>query len=86
MKLILATRDTCGPCFSLKNKIEAEKLKVDIVSWEETPEFFEENQVRWVPQLYIFEDDVMIKSIRGSEDILTRIREEQPKKKKKVKD
>lgn len=75
-KLILASALFCGPCKMLKSKIDAGGLEVEIKQLEDNVEFFKQYNIKAVPRLLVFENDELIDTISGSEDILQRIKAE----------
>jgi predicted DsbA family dithiol-disulfide isomerase len=68
---ILATSATCGPCFTLKARIEKEKLEVEIKDYTnpENIEWFKKHGIRAVPRLVI-EDGDNVEIIQGIEEII----------------
>lgn len=71
MKKILATSAQCGPCFTLKSRIEKEKLEVEIKDYTnpENIEFFKKHGIRSVPRLVV-EDGDNVEIIQGIEEII----------------
>lgn len=71
MKKILATSATCGPCYTLKSRIEKEKLEVEIKDYNnpENIEWFKKHGIRAVPRLVI-EDGDNVEIIQGMDDIM----------------
>jgi hypothetical protein len=76
-KLILASAKSCGPCSVLKSKIARENLEVEIKQMENEIDFFKLHKIKSVPCLLIFGGNELIDEVRGSEDILKCIRENQ---------
>lgn len=75
-KIILVTSQTCGPCFVLRKRIKDEKIKVEEKEYSENNDFFTKYEIRSVPRLLIMEDDEVVESVQGSDDIINRIKEE----------
>ncbi len=78
MKITLLTSSQCGPCFTIKNKIEAENLKCDIKDFTdpENIDFFREHNIKSVPRLVV-EDGDNVEIIQGMDDIIKAIKENQ---------
>jgi hypothetical protein len=78
MKLTLLTNITCGPCFTLKNKIEAKKLKVETKCFSDPDniEFFRKHEIKSVPRLVV-EDGDKVEVIQGMDDIVAKISQHQ---------
>lgn len=75
MTKIIATSKTCGPCFTLKSKIQKLGLEVEIREYDdiENIEWFKKHNIRSVPRLVIENgDDVEI--IQGVDEILERLK------------
>lgn len=70
-KMTLATSTQCGPCFTLKARIEKEKLDVEIKDYNnpENIEWFKKRGIRAVPRLVI-EDGDNVEIIQGMEEII----------------
>lgn len=75
-KLILASAGFCGPCKLLKAQIDAENLNVEIKQMEDETEFFKQHSIKTVPQLLVFKGDELVDTVRGSDLILQRIKQE----------
>jgi len=73
-KLILASAKICGPCSLLKSKIAKENLQVEIKQMEDEIDFFKLHGIRNVPSLLIFRGGQLIDQIRGSDEILQHIK------------
>lgn len=71
MTKILATSSQCGPCYTLKSRIEKEKLEVEIKDYTnpENIEWFKKHGIRAVPRLVI-EDGDNVEIIQGMDDII----------------
>lgn len=67
----LATSATCGPCYTLKNRIEKENVTVEIKDYTnpENIEWFKKHGIRAVPRLVI-EDGDNVEIIQGMDDIM----------------
>jgi len=78
MKLTLLTNSTCGPCFMLKNKIEAKKMKVETKCFSDPDniEFFRKHEIKSVPRLVV-EDGDKVEIIQGMDDIIAKISQHQ---------
>ncbi len=78
MKLTLLTNNNCGPCFMLKNKIEAKKLKVEAKCFSDPDniEFFRKHEIKSVPRLVV-EDGDNVEVIQGMDDIIAKISQHQ---------
>jgi glutaredoxin len=70
-KFTLATSATCGPCYTLKTRIEKENLEVEIKDYNnpENIEWFKKHGIRAVPRLVI-EDGDNVEIIQGMEEII----------------
>ena len=67
----LATSSQCGPCYTLKARIEKDKLEVEIKDYTnpENIEWFKKHGIRAVPRLVI-EDGDNVEIIQGMDDII----------------
>jgi glutaredoxin len=81
MKLILATSKFCGPCHLLKRKLNDEKIQVDTIDMEENMDIFRQYKVRGVPVLLVVDNDTVIESIQGINDIIEKIKKHDQSKK-----
>lgn len=68
-RYVLATSSYCGPCMVLKKKLEREGMEVETVDMVKDMAFFKENEIRSVPRLVVFEDEVKTDVISSVEDI-----------------
>ena len=70
-KMTLAVSNTCGPCYTIKSRIEKEKLEVEIKDYTnpENIEWFRKHDIRSVPRLVI-EDGDNVEIIQGMEEII----------------
>jgi len=71
-KFLLATSATCGPCYTLKARIEKDKLEVEIKDYTnpENIEWFKKHGIRAVPRLVIEDGDNNVEIIQGMDDII----------------
>lgn len=76
MKLTLLTSKTCGPCFTLKNRLKAKNLEVNTRCFSDPSnhEFFKKHGVKSVPVLVV-ESDTAVAIITGMDDIIEEIEE-----------
>jgi glutaredoxin len=67
----LATSSQCGPCHTLKSRIERENLEVEIKDYTnpDNIEWFKKHGIRSVPRLVI-EDGGNVEIIQGMDDII----------------
>lgn len=74
-KYTVATSKTCGPCHMLKNKLEAQKIDVEIKDFSdpENIEWFRKHNIKSVPRLVI-EDGDKVEIIQGVEDIINTLK------------
>ena len=77
MKLILASASWCGPCQTIKSRLQTENLleKVEVREPENDHAFFKDNNIKSVPRLLVMDGDTVVEMIHGSEDIIQRIRD-----------
>ena len=74
---VLATSATCGPCHTLKARLEKMGLTVENKSYNdpENIEWFKEHGIRNVPCL-IVETDTTVEIVQGIENIIERIKKD----------
>lgn len=74
-KYVLATSAQCGPCYTLKARIEKENLEVEIKDYTnpENIEWFKKHGIRAVPRLVI-EDVDNVEIIQGMDDIINALK------------
>jgi glutaredoxin len=72
----LATSSQCGPCYTLKTRIEKENLEVEIRDYTrpENIEWFKKHGIRAVPRLVI-EDGDNVEIIQGMDDIIEALKQ-----------
>lgn len=74
MKLILATSKFCGPCHLLKRMLENEKISVETVAMEDDMDVFKQYGIKAVPRLLVVENNKLVESIQGVDDIVRTIK------------
>jgi glutaredoxin len=77
-RITLLTSFQCGPCYTIKNKIKDENLKVEVKDFtiSEDMEFFRKHNIKSVPRLLV-EDGDNVEIIQGMDDIIKAIKENQ---------
>ena len=76
-QLKLVSASWCGPCQMLKKQIEEQNLKVDIVDADSNLEFVKEHSIKSVPTLVVLEDNQLLLIVKGADQILSVIKENQ---------
>ena len=74
-KMILATADWCSPCKVVKKEIEKNNYEVDIKDYVGHSQFFLDNNIKSVPQLFVYEDEKLISTIMGIDNIIQTLKE-----------
>jgi thioredoxin-like negative regulator of GroEL len=76
-QLKLVSASWCGPCSLLKKRINDQKLQVDIVDVDSNVDFVREYSIKSVPTLVVIEDDGTFSHVRGADEILSIIKDNQ---------
>ena len=74
MKLALATSKSCGLCHMLKSKLKKENLESSVYIIQDDIDFFKKHQIKNLPRLLIFEDEKLIETIQGVDDIISKVK------------
>ncbi len=74
MKLVLATSKTCGLCHMLNSKLKKENLESSICTFQDDASFFKKHKIKNLPRLLIFEDEKLIETIQGVDDIIQKVK------------
>lgn len=77
-KIFLLTSATCGPCYTIKSKIKADNLKVEVLDFTNPSniDFFRKHNIKSVPRLLV-EDGDNVEIVQGMDEIIKAIKENQ---------